>query len=297
MTRCDWQAEGSSGAGFGESEFWLDRNRIVPLSVTLDFGTSSIARVEIGDSSRSRTVDLVIDEVAVSTAPVTVAADSGFRQAAPAPKATATTTPTTTAVPTEAATWTPTASAVPTVLPTETPSPAPTATIESTPTATELPTATETAIAVVTPTEPVAEATPYPVVQTRRSASTVSGTFSVDSDPGTVWQTAESEDPGNNAILTLDLGEPVVVGSLRLLPGTNGLLGTATFGTSLDGDVWSFFADPASAVGDQDGWTRVPPDPSVNGSATARYLRIVFANPGDRPTLGGLAEIEVWAPE
>jgi hypothetical protein len=294
MTRCDWQAEGSSGAGFGESEFWLDGIRIVPLSVTLDFGTSSIARVEVGDSSRSRTFDLVIDEVTMDTV-------SGFRQAAPAPTATATMTPTTTAVPTEAATLTPTASAVPTVLPTETPSPAPTTTIESTPTATvlptELPTATETGIAIVTPTEPVAEATPYPVVQTRRSASTVSGTFAVDSDPGTVWQTAESEDPGNNAILTLDLGEPVVVGSLHLLPGTNGLLGLATIETSLDGGVWSFFADPAPAVCDQDGWIRVLPDPSVNRSATARYLRNPFANPGDAPTLGGIAGIEVWAPQ
>jgi hypothetical protein len=286
----------------GESEIWLDGVRIVPLSVTLNFGTSSIARIEIGDSSRTRTFDLAVDDVTVSTAPIAMTAVAGFRQAAPTATVAATQTITPTPSPTETATVTPTITAVPTVAPTETPTQEPTAAIEPSPTATEpptdVPTPSETVEPEVTPTEPVVQtATPHPVAQTSRSASTVSGTFAVDSDPGTVWQTADGEDPGSLAILTLDLGEVVPVESVLLLPGSNGLLGTATIETSVDGDVWSHFASPDPEAIDQNGWLRVSPDPAGSGPVTARYVRIVFSNPGDYPTLGGLAEIEVWPPD
>jgi hypothetical protein len=286
--------DGSSG----ESEFWLDGIRIAPLSVTIDLGTSSIARVEIGDNSRTRTFDLVVDDVTVSTAPIAMVAVAGFRQAAPTATVTPTQTPAVTPTPSATATITPTITAVATSTPTATPTYEPTATIEPSPAATLSPTPSETAVPEVAPTEPVVEeSTPYPIVQTSRSESTVSGTLAVDRDPSTVWQTAYGVDPGTHAILTLDLGEAASMDSVRLLPGPNGLLGTATIEVSLDGVAWSFFSDLAQAFNDQDGWLRAGPDSAGSGPVTARYVRIVFTSSSGDLVLGGLAEIEVLPPE
>ena len=134
-----------------------------------------------------------------------------------------------TLIPVETATETATETASPTVIATETPADLDqNATPESSPIE-EQPTETATAEA--------PGPTPYPVVQTSRSASTVSGTVAVDNDPATVWGTDANAHPGRTAHLTLDLGQPVEIGQVRIQPGSDGLMGTATIETSNDASL------------------------------------------------------------
>ena len=105
--------------------------------------------------------------------------------------------------------------------------------------------------------------TPYPVIQTSHSASTVSGTLAVDNDPGTVWGTDATAHPGRTAMLKLDFGRPVEVGQVQNLPGPDGLLGTATIETSTDGTTWDFYADIDPSQIDPDGRILIEPGPDV----------------------------------
>lgn len=215
--------------------------------------------------------------------------------AAAAGNPTSTTTPTITPVATPRLTVTPEATQTPTVTAT------PTATWEPTLLPTDEPTATEMATAEPTPTEPVVAAPTevasipdsYRVVQTSRSPSTASGTDAVDANPATVWGTTDGEEAGQTATLVLELEGDLPIGEVRLLPGPAGLIGTPTIETSDDGEAWSFYAEPDPAVVDENGWIRVSAAPEVIGPVSGRFVRVVFENPGESPTLGGLAEIVV----
>jgi hypothetical protein len=211
----------------------------------------------------------------------------------------------TTAAGSPTATWEPTVlptiESTPTTVPTETPTPI------STLTSTPVPTIDETVTPSAEPVEtenPVGP-TPYPVAQTSRSESTGPGTTAIDGDPTTVWQTADGEDSGRVAVLTLDLAEPVPIGKVRLLPGQSGLMGSATIETSSDGANWSYYAEPDVRSSKNDGWIEVAeysgtgaasPIPVSNAPITAQYVRIVFVNDGEDTSLGGLAEVEVIPP-
>jgi hypothetical protein len=156
----------------------------------------------------------------------------------------------------------------------------------------ETPAATEPA-----PTEPATEVstepTPYPVVQTSHSASTLSGTLAIDEDPDTVWGTDATAHPGRTATLKLDFGDRVDVGQVRILPGPDGLLGAATIETSNDGTTWDFYADVDPSELDPDGRILIEPAPDIATPVTVRYVRIVFTSPEDGQPLGGIAEIAV----
>jgi hypothetical protein len=145
-------------------------------------------------------------------------------------------------------------------------------------------------------TEAAAGPTPYPIAQTSRSASTVPGTTAIDGDPATVWQTAAGEDPGRVAVLTLELEGPVPIAEVRILPGPEGLLGTATVEVSEDGESWSYFADVGPALVDESGWLYLRRAESATLEFEYRYLRIVFVNAENVRLVGGVAEIEVWPP-
>ena len=99
-----------------------------------------------------------------------------------------------------------------------------------------------------------ATSTPYPVVQTRRSASSLPGTLAIDGKPETVWRSKPEGDPGRVAVLTLDLGESRNIGEVRILPGGEGMLGRATIETSSDGVKWSWYAEPGTVAAGDDGW-------------------------------------------
>jgi hypothetical protein len=159
--------------------------------------------------------------------------------------------------------------------------------------ATETPEPTEPAPTVIA-TETVGGPTPYPVVQTSRSASTLPGTRAIDNDPETVWLTDGTAHPGRTAMLKLDFGEPVDIGQIRIQPGPDGLMGTATIETSTDGTTWDFYADVDPGRLDPDGRILIEPAPDIATPVTVRYVRIVFTSPEDGQPLGGIAEIAVF---
>jgi hypothetical protein len=208
------------------------------------------------------------------------------------PTATPASTETTTPLPTEAV---------------DVASPAPTATETSADPATpvdiepepevpveESPTATATEELATGPTTEVAPGPPpYAVAGTSRSASTVPGTNAVDGDPTTVWRTAAGLEPGRVAILTLDFASAVAVGEVRVLPGAEGLLGTATIETSNDGVTWRYYAalDAGSAV--DGGWLVATATAAGGQPVGARYVRVVCTSEIAGTELGGVAEIEV----
>jgi calcineurin-like phosphoesterase family protein len=138
--------------GAGETEVWLNGQRIAALSQSFGLGTAPIARIEIGDNATNRTFDVASDEVLASTGPI---APSQF---GPSPTA----VPTATAVP-------PTATATP-VPPTSTPIPPSPTDTPPPPTATPIPTDTPPPTAAPTPlptdTPPLPTATPLPPTDT-----------------------------------------------------------------------------------------------------------------------------------
>jgi subtilisin len=208
-----------------------------------------------------------------------------------APAATATASPTATET-TALASPKPTATGTP--LPTETDLASPAAVPATETTVTE-PTATTEATATEMATAVESGPTPYAVAQTSRSASTMPGTLAVDGNPETVWQTVPGGDPGRVAVLTIDLGEPVQIGEVRILPGGEGLKGRATVETSADGVEWTFYAEPGLVSHDADGWMTVGPGDGVADPNQARFVRVVFVGSGAEP-LGSIAEIEILPP-
>jgi hypothetical protein len=155
---------------------------------------------------------------------------------------------------------------------------------------------TETAVPTATATEVAIGPTPYPVAQTSRSASTVPGTTAIDGNPATVWGTADGVEPGRIVVLRLDLGRPVAVGQVKILPGSGELAGAVTVETSVDGVRWSYFAELNPTEADEDGWLVAAAGGEVDIEATVRYVRIVVVGTGDGRPLGGIAEIEVRPP-
>ena len=122
------------------------------------------------------------------------------------------------------------------------------------------------------------------------------GTTAIDGDPATVWQTADGEDPGRVAVLTLELEGSVPIGEVRLLPGPDGLQGTATVEVSTDGETWSYFGEPGQSRADDENWLYVQLQSATTLEQAVTYVRVVFVSAGDSRLLGGIAEIEVWPP-
>lgn len=125
---------------------------------------------------------------------------------------------------------------------------------------------------------------------------TSSGSFAIDGNPTTVWQTLEGFDLGTSAILELELGTPTVIDRVELMPAQFGLLGDLAIETSIDGNEWAPFADPDIIPPDSDGWISIPPGANVTGPVTAKYVRVVAVGGNGEVVLGGVAEIEIWPP-
>jgi subtilisin len=157
------------------------------------------------------------------------------------------------------------------------------------------PTSTDDA-ATETPMVELSGPTPYPIVQTRRSAATTSGTLAIDADPETVWRSAPDADPTRIAVLTLDLGQAVEIGQVRILSGPDGLMGAATIETSTDDEAWVYYAEPDPAMADEDGWLQIDQAEPTSAPLVAQYVRVVFIAASEGAPLGGIAEIEILPP-
>lgn len=52
----------------GQTEVWYDGQRLGDLSTTLNLGTGSLGRLMLGDNVRSRTYEVLFDDLAAGTA-------------------------------------------------------------------------------------------------------------------------------------------------------------------------------------------------------------------------------------
>ncbi|HVL24643.1 MAG TPA: hypothetical protein VM450_11205, partial [Thermomicrobiales bacterium] len=107
-----------------------------------------------------------------------------------------------------------------------------------------------------------------------------------DGDPATVW-TATLAAPPATAEAGFDLGQPVALDHLRLLP-TWPLAGTLEIQLSTDGTTWYRLTSLRLADQRPDEGIDVPVDRG------ARYVRFLLTNPDGAATVGALAGIEVW---
>ena len=252
-------------------------------------GTSSTSNSEPTDQT-----ELPISPTSTATAPSGATSVATSTAELPTESPTQTVLPTQTSIPTT----TPTATLVPTETATATPIPTETATATQSPTTspTDTPVPTEETIALTEePTEPSethdeatvsTDPTPYTVVRTIRTRGAESGKTLVDGDPETIWH----GQPGRNTTdvtVTLDLGRPRTIGTIRLLVAANGVSGDLRLDTSLDRSDWT----PANISEELTPGTWVDIIPS--DSVSARYIRLVFSA-ADGADVGGIAEIEVW---
>jgi hypothetical protein len=140
--------------GAGETEVWFNGQRIDALARSVNLGTAQIARVEIGDTATTRTFDIAVDDVLVSTGQIAATMSGPVAMAAAeVPTGTAvppTVTPANTAI---SATSTPVPTPEPS--PTDTPVPA-----TATPIPTDTPLPTPAPVATDTPTPPTQTAVP-----------------------------------------------------------------------------------------------------------------------------------------
>jgi len=109
-----------------ETEVWLDGTRIDSLSKIENLGTTSVGRIQLGDSSTGRTYDVALDQVALSTQFIGSSNPPGST-------ATPTRTPTSTSTPTQTSTPTKTSTPTQTSTPTKTSTPTQTSTLGSNP--------------------------------------------------------------------------------------------------------------------------------------------------------------------
>jgi hypothetical protein len=126
---------------------------------------------------------------------------------------------------------------------------------------------------------------PFPIVASDSSDNATGSWVVYDGDSNSFWAT-NTEAPVAEASLTLDLGAVWAIGTLRYLIAVGGLGDSMQIVVSSDGANWF----QAGQVGTgapgvwQDAWLGVE----------ARYIRLIFPNPGGLTQLGGLAEIEIW---
>ncbi len=140
------------------------------------------------------------------------------------------------------------------------------------------PAATATAV-------PVIEPEPIPIVRIQRSEGSSAGQVLVDQDPATVWTTDGSAVVPLAAFIA-DLDEPQYVSLVRWQVGPEGLAGTLHVSVSTDNENWTDLTiDNIASPGE---WQELAVDMNV------QYIRFVFVNDDGLPTVGGIAEIEIW---
>jgi hypothetical protein len=122
-----------------------------------------------------------------------------------------------------------------------------------------------------------------PIIELRRTANSTETSALVDQDPVTIWHsTGEAE---SMIYAVADLGETQDVGSVRWLPGPDGIAGHLHVEISADGVTWEGVAEPPSGLPGE--WQEVAID------RTASAVRIVVTNPDHAQSIGGIAELRI----
>ena len=143
---------------------------------------------------------------------------------------------------------------------------------------------------------PTATATPttaptsmYKLIRSGASPQSAASTYVRDGKLSTIWTTkVMSSGPPSDAWVWVDMGGRVPVGTIRWVFGQAGIADYFEIEGSNNLETWAFITKRnGHAVGD---WQ----EKTLNNNF--RYIRFHFINVKNRTTLGGLAEIQVWAP-
>jgi hypothetical protein len=217
---------------------------------------------------------------------------------APTPAPTRTRTPTPTRTTTATATLLPPTATSTGVPATETSTPTRTPTATGTPSETAMPTETPT-LEDSTTAEPTStgtsETTPSPtstpssrrhqIVRSGRTGNSTTSLAIYDGDTATYWSTNTST-PTRSANVYVDLGEVKAIGYIRWVFAVKGWAPEYKVQLSSNRQTWTTYytgSNPSAGA-----WKRL----TVN--TDARYIRWYFRNTNQSPTLGGLAEVQVW---
>jgi hypothetical protein len=126
----------------------------------------------------------------------------------------------------------------------------------------------------------------YRVVRTEHSLNAGEADVVMDGDPASSWST-EAGAAGDEAFIILDLGKRRAIRRVRWLPAAEGLSGAMQIEVSTNGKHWQ-----TAGGGDRAG-TGAWQERRLKQAVDARYVRLVFTNPGGESRLGGLAEVAV----
>ena len=126
----------------------------------------------------------------------------------------------------------------------------------------------------------------YVIAAISGSAGTTGAAATDDASAATGWRTTGGTPA--TASLTVDLGQEVAIGRLRWLLGAPGVTDRLTIARSVDGVAWTLVGSYGS--GPTGIWQGISP------GASARFIRFTAENPGQRPVLGTISEIQFWPP-
>jgi hypothetical protein len=133
---------------------------------------------------------------------------------------------------------------------------------------------------------PSFEGAALPIASSSSTPNTSGAHRALDGNQMTSWYTVSTSTPPGPASITFDLGDVRTLTGVRWMYRVAGGADQARLQVSTDGVEWTQLVTTSNRIpGTWEGWET---------DVDARYVRIVFDNPDDAPTLGYLAELEVW---
>jgi cell division septation protein DedD len=152
----------------------------------------------------------------------------------------------------------------------------------------DVPTATPTVTAMPSGTVVVPK-NAYKLIYSDRSVNSAASKYVRDNKLSTVWATKSAKYPPASAFVWVELQDAAPIGSIRWIFGEYGIADRYWIETSNDLVNWTRIAKRTNKPVGQ--WQEAP----VN-NITAKYVRFRFDNYKNDPRVGGIAEIQVWAP-
>jgi hypothetical protein len=128
----------------------------------------------------------------------------------------------------------------------------------------------------------------YKVKRSMRSSNSPASSshLTIDGKSSTAWQTAMTMAPRSGWV-AYDLGGTAAVGEIRYKFATLGMADKWVIQASPDGINWTTISVRSNAT-TANSWVSVPT------SVSTRYVRLLFTNPNNEPTLGGLSEVRFY---
>ena len=129
----------------------------------------------------------------------------------------------------------------------------------------------------------------YTLFGSARSSNSTEPRAIWDDDFGTTWQTLDGIPAPPNALIYVTLGEVKPIGTIRWVFGIPDIADAMEIQISNDRAAWTTIHSAGNATAGV--WQRLDVD-----GIEAKYVRFYFKNPNGDPIIGGLAEVEIYAP-